>query len=104
MSQTLKDLLNEEETSYFRNENLPVRICFAKHLLYAADRVERPEFFCWPAMFMADHGIWAVDLSESRRLFSRHQPLFLATLNGGIRPALFGDRPIKNVVHAFNDS
>jgi len=31
------------------------------------------------------------------------KPLFLATLNGKIRPALFGDRPMENVIQAFND-
>lgn len=102
-SQALKDLLNEEETSDFPNENLPVRICFAKHLLYAADKLRRPEFFCWPAMFMADHGMWSVNLNDSLRLFSRHQPLFIATLDGEIRPALFADRPMENVYQAFND-
>jgi len=94
-SVTLQDLLKQDERAQYSYENLPLRICFAKHLHYAQDRVRRPDFFCWPAMFMADHGLWHVDSGESGELFGRHQPPFMATLNGEIRPTLFEGRSIE---------
>ncbi|MBA4192556.1 MAG: hypothetical protein C0467_31700, partial [Planctomycetaceae bacterium] len=74
----------------FHEANFPVRVCFAKYLRFSQDRVRRPEFFCWPAMHFIDGGPVEVNLRESKELFDRHSPMFLANLAGEIRPALTG--------------
>jgi len=102
-SVALQNLIQQDETLHYSNESLPVRICFAKHLLFAQDRLRRPDYFCWPAMFMADHGFWPVDLNESGELFRRHQPPFMATLSGEIRPTLFEGRSIETTQQIGNE-
>jgi hypothetical protein len=96
-------LLQQDATSTFSNENLPVRVCFAKHLQFAADRLTRPDYFCWPAMFMAGHGKFEIDFDESLSLFSKHQPLFISEIGGEIRPALFKDKRPEDIYQTFND-
>ncbi len=44
-SQRLEELLCEDESFGFKNDNLPIRVCFAKHIRFAQDRVVHPEFF-----------------------------------------------------------
>ena len=89
-SDTLKSLLEEERTYEFREVNFPVRVCFAKFLRFAEDRLRRPEFFCWPAMHFFEGGPIDVTLADSKKLFDRHKPMFLANLGGEIRPSLSG--------------
>ena len=98
----IAELLAEEAGSAYANENLPVRLCFAKHLRFAEDRIRRPEFFCWPAMFLVERDR-PIDMDDSLTLFHRHQPPFLMHPNGEIRPALFENVPEKNIYDTFNN-
>lgn len=100
---TIQNLLKEDETFAFRNENLPVRVLFAKHLRYAQDRINRPEFFCWPAMHFVGADKSPYSLEESLEIVKRHQPLFTASFDGEIRPSLFAGKPEGNVQQTFND-
>lgn len=102
-SEELKQLLHEDETFEFGNENLPVRVFFAKHLRFIEDRMLHPEFFCWPAMQMVECPSNPVDLISTKKLFDRHQPLFMADLGGEIRPSLFTGRTEMKVHQTFND-
>jgi hypothetical protein len=104
VSQTkgLSDLLVQETTSSYSHDNLPLRLCFAKHLRFAEDRIRRPEFFCWPAMFMVHRAEANVNLDESLKIFHKHQPPFLAHPSGEIRPALFEGVSEKNTYETFN--
>lgn len=101
-SDTLKALLEEERTYAFKNVNFPVRVCFAKYLRFTEDRVKRPEFFCWPAMHFVEGGSTKGDLPASKALFDRHKPMFLANLEGEIRPALTGQRDEAAIMETFN--
>jgi len=100
---SLKQLLREDESFEFGNENLPVRVFFAKHLRFMEDKMRCPEFFCWPAMHMVETPASGVDLQRSMELFGRHQPLFTADLDGEIRPSLFKDRDEAKIYQTFND-
>ncbi len=100
---SLKQLLREDDSFEFGNENLPVRVFFAKHLRFAEDKMRWPEFFCWPAMHMVETTASRVDLQRSMELFGRHQPLFTADLDGEIRPSLFKDRDEAKIYQTFND-
>lgn len=101
-AQGFADLLEEEKSSDFSEENLPLRVCFAKHLRFAEQRLRRPEFFCWPAMFFTERSGANVNLQESLDLFGRHQPPFIAHPNGEIRPALFKGVSEVNIYQTFN--
>jgi hypothetical protein len=100
---SLKQLIQQDESFEFGNENLPVKVFFAKHLRFSEDKMQAPEFFCWPAMHMVQTPASEVDLLRSMKFFGRHQPLFTADLNGEIRPSLFQDREEAKIYQTFND-
>jgi hypothetical protein len=98
------DILLQQEASFsFPNENLPVRICFAKHLRFVEDKLSWPHLFCWPAMFLVNHGMWDVDLVRTEQLFRPHLPLFVGDLKGEIQLALPHAAVDDMVVENFND-
>jgi hypothetical protein len=99
---TLKQLLSEEETFEFGDENLPVRLYFAKHIRFAQDRLVRPEFFCWPAMHFATNPVVQPDLDKTMSLWNRHEPVFVADLQGEIRPILLKDRSEASIYNTFH--
>lgn len=101
-SDTLKQLLREEESFEFLDENLPVRLYFAKHIRFAEDRLAHPEFFCWPAMHFGGSPIVQPDLNESMRLWNRHEPIFFADLSGEIRPILMQGRSESSIQSTFD--
>lgn len=101
--QSLEALLQEEAAFEFRPENLPIRVCFAKYLRFAEDRVRHPEFFCWPAMHFVTRPTTDVDLNTAMTLFNRHRPLFVADLYGEIRPSLVEGRKESSIHKTFND-
>lgn len=100
---SIATLMQEEDTFTFKNENLPVRVCFAKHVRFMQDKASAPEFFCWPAMHFAEHNRFDVDLERSGKLWMRHQPLFMAELDGEIRPTLFSGKDEKAMYRTFNE-
>ncbi|MEK6260028.1 MAG: hypothetical protein AABP62_15510 [Planctomycetota bacterium] len=102
-SEELQKLLREDETFEFGNENLPVRVFFARHLRFVEDRIQHPEFFCWPAMYMVENPSNHIDLAEAKRLFDRHRSLFVADLDGEIRPSLFDGRTEAKIYQTFNN-
>jgi hypothetical protein len=97
------NLLSQESTSNYSEDNLPLRLCFAKHLRFAEERIRRPEFFCWPAMYFAERKGADVNLQESLEMFNRHQPPFVAHPNGEIRPALVQGVSEQNLYETFNN-
>jgi hypothetical protein len=101
--ESLRSLLREDETFDFKDGNLPIRVCFAKYIRFAEDRLRRPDFFAWPAMHFVGGAKPNVDLNESLMLFARHQPLFIADMDGDIRPSLVTGREESEVYRTFND-
>jgi hypothetical protein len=101
--ESLDTLLQQEASFSFPNENLPVRVCFAKHLRFVEDKLSWPHFFCWPAMFLVNHGMWDVDLARTEQLFRPHLPLFVGDLEGEIQLALPHAAVDDVVVENFND-
>jgi len=101
-SAQIRELMGEEEAYKFKNENLPVRLYFAKHIRFAEDRINSPDFFCWPAMHLVSHPSFQFDHVESLRIWEKHSPLFVADLGGEIRPVLAAGRLEEDVYHTFN--
>ncbi|PXA87399.1 hypothetical protein DMC47_32325 [Nostoc sp. 3335mG] len=65
-------LMEEHRTFAFSGVNMPVRVLVAHHIAFSRDKLERPEFFCWPGIYMA--GEKATD--DTRALFIEHLSLF----------------------------
>ncbi len=100
---SLEILLQQEESFAFPNENLPIKVYFAKHLRFSEDKLSSPHLFCWPAMFLVEHGLWDVDLTTTSQVQSRHLPLFVATLDGEIQIAPLGKARTPNLRQTFYD-
>jgi hypothetical protein len=69
----LKALMEEHSAFGYGPGNLPVRMLFAHFLAFCKDKLERPEFFCWP-------GAWKTGSrasSELLELFERQSAPFL---------------------------
>jgi len=96
------ELMLQDDISNYSDENLPLRLCFAKHLRFAKERIRRPEFFCWPAMFLVERQGADVDLKDSLSIFDKHQPPFILHPSGEIRPAIFQGTPEGNTYKTFN--
>jgi hypothetical protein len=101
-AQGFANLLSQESASSYSEDNLPLRLCFAKHLRFMDQRIRSPEFFCWPAMHFVERKGADVNLQETLEIFNRHQPPFVAHPDGEIRPALFQGMSEKNLYKTFN--
>lgn len=101
-SSHLKELMEEESTFRFKDENLPVRLYFAKHIRFAEDRIKNPEFFCWPAMHFVQNPAFAFDHKQSLDYWDKHSPLFVADFGDEVRPVLAEGRSEEDVYHTFN--
>lgn len=82
---------------------MPVRLFFARHLRFLFDRVAFPEFFCWPSMHMVSDKFGDSDFAKSQGIFDRNRPLFMADLDGEVRPALMEGRNEVDVYSTFNE-
>lgn len=65
-------LLDEHRTFGFGPVNMPVRVIFSHHLMFARDKRQRPELFCWPGMWLAGDRCSA----DILKMFEAHLSLF----------------------------
>lgn len=68
-------LMEEHRTFEYGLTNMPIRVMVSHYIAFCRDKRERPEFFCWP-------GIWVAPSNAA----AKHQSLFLSHLS------LFQDR------------
>lgn len=69
----LEGLMREYLTFDYEPTNLPVRVLFSHFLAVMRDRLDAPEFFCWPGAWMAGERV----SPRAEGLFDRHGALFL---------------------------
>ncbi|MCZ7646218.1 MAG: hypothetical protein M5U26_13200 [Planctomycetota bacterium] len=100
---TLIQLADEDRRFEFLNQDLPIRVCFARHAQFMRDKARCPEFFCWPSLHFVQHAGWSVDFKQSMALWNEHQPLFFADIQGEIFPLLLAGREEKNISDTFNN-
>lgn len=95
---SVRQLMDEHKTFEFRKINLPIRVFFSHFLSFSADRLQHPEFFCWP-------GIWKTSArtqSDPTNLWLRHLSLF--TDRGeklGVYPRRWPSRSDEAVMETF---
>ncbi|WP_424950803.1 hypothetical protein [Deinococcus sp.] len=81
-SEDFKNLMEEHRTFRFDLTNMPVRVFLSHFVSFSIDKLERPEFFCWPGKFMAGRHT----NEEVAEFWLRHL-------------SLFSDRPEKTGVY-----
>lgn len=89
-------LMKEDSTFCFVSENLPVRVCFSRHVQFMKDKNAAPEFFCWPGIHMVGD-----NLDRSMKLWLENQALFFSELGGEVRPLLLPNREESKIKDAF---
>ena len=71
-SEGVAKILAEKETFRYEPENLVVRVLFSHFVSFCIDKLEHPEFFCWPGAWMA--GLRVCD--KSQELFLKYLSLY----------------------------
>lgn len=95
---TLVQLMIEEASFNFGNENQPIRLMFSRFIRYQQDKLENPAYFCWPGIYSAGDKC----SEESMRLFNEHEALFKDKSDGDIYPRVFPGKDETSVKEAFN--
>lgn len=80
-------LMEEHRTFGFQAVNTPVRVMVAHYIAFCRDKLKRPEFFCWPGMWLAgekatpevrallvDHLSLFQDRADTEQIFPRAMP------------------------------
>jgi len=99
-SERLRELMEEHRTARYSPVNLPINLVFAHYLAFCADKLARPEFFCWPGAWMAGDRL----SDEVKALFGRHEAPFMDKADdGGIYPRLVADKDEKAFHRAFEN-
>ena len=99
-SERLKTLMDEHRKSEYGPVNLPVHLMFSHFLAFCADKLEHPEFFCWPGVWMAGERMSA----EITALFERHEAPFIDKAeDGGIYPRLMPGKDEAAIHAAFEN-
>lgn len=98
-SPSLEELMREQETFDYRAENLPVRVLFSHFLAFSRDKLDHPEFYCWPGAWMAGHRAVASNL----KLFLAHLSLFSDKEDDdGVFPREFPGKDPESIKRTFN--
>lgn len=95
---SLIKLMSEEKTFEFDKENLPIRLIFSRFIRYQQDKLNTPEFFCWPGVYTAGDK----STVEAVNLFKEHQSLFSDKADGDIYPRTFPDKEDRQVKNTFD--
>jgi len=95
-------LLEEDESFKFSPENLPVRVFFARFLLFQKDKIKTPEFFCWPGVWTTGVHAGDIELAQSEILFEKHRAIFVDREDGDVYPRTFEEKDEKSVLETFN--
>lgn len=98
---SVKYLMEEHRTFEFDKTNLPIRVFLSHFLSLSRDRLERPEFFCWPGACMTGAG----PVETTKEIWLRHLSLFT---DRGDKPGVYprrwpgrDDKAIKQMFDRF---
>lgn len=94
----LPKLMEEYRTFEYEPVNLPIRVFLSHFVALCQDKVEHPEFFCWPGAYMAGDK----DKTEVREIWLRHLSLFSDRGDKeGVYPRKWPNREDKAVKDTF---
>jgi hypothetical protein len=97
---TCKSLLRQSAVMQFDMANLPIKLFFSEFLKFQKSKSEHPEYFCWP-------GYWSVQTDGKNAeftedLFKAHEPLFIDSIEGEVRPRIPDNKPEESTQATFN--
>jgi hypothetical protein len=95
-----KRILQEDRTFEFSPGNLPIRVFFARFLRFQLQKMQTPEFFCWPGWWAAGaHG----RVGEFASVFEENGALFVDKADGDVYPRVFPGRTEAALQGTFDD-
>ncbi len=96
----LTKLLEEYRTFEYDKINLPIRVFLSHFVAFCQDKIEHPEFFCWPAVYLAGKR----NKAQSREIWLRHLSLFSDRGDkDGVYPRKWPNRSEEAVMNTFNN-
>lgn len=94
----LPKLMEEYRTFEYEPMNLPIRVFLSHFVALCQDKIECPEFFCWPGVYMAG----GKNTKDVRDLWLRHLSLFSDRGDKeGVYPRRRPNRKDKAVMDTF---
>ncbi|HCM9243462.1 TPA: hypothetical protein N5L31_000724 [Enterobacter bugandensis] len=82
--ESIIELLKQNEAFIYENENLVVRLIFGRFLSFQKDKINNPEFFCWPGVYI--NGERKSKITDE--LYLKHQAIFKENINMDIAPSM----------------
>lgn len=96
----LSKLMEEYKTFEYDKANLPIRVFLSHFVAFCKDKMEHPEFFCWPSTYLAN----SKEKIESRDIWLRHLSLFSDRGDkSGVYPRKWPNRSENAVMDMFNN-
>jgi hypothetical protein len=94
----LAKLMEEHRTFEFDQMNLPIRVFLSHFISLCRDKLDHPEFFCWPGAYMAGDR----NKKDVRELWLRHLSLFSDRGDKeGVYPRRIPGRSDKAIMETF---
>ena len=99
-STKFQELIEEYESYDYNQANQPIRVMFTHFVAFCQDKINNPEFFCWPFQYLVGENV----SSEINKIWLRHLSLFADhPIKKGVYPRLRKDRQRVNIQKTFND-
>jgi hypothetical protein len=96
----LPKLMEEYKTFEYDKANLPIRVFLSHFVAFCKDKLDHPEFFCWPSIYLTNKQ----SKSESHDLWLRHLSLFSDRGDkSGVYPRKWPNRSEKAEMNMFNN-
>lgn len=91
-----KTLLEEDSSFNHSDSNFPIRVLLGRYLRFQTDKLQHPEFFCWPGVQLTGYRRTLPE-STVEALFSEHQGLFITKPDMDVYPRLVPGRTEANL-------
>ncbi|WP_233972933.1 hypothetical protein [Pectobacterium versatile] len=82
--ESIIELLKQNEAFIYEEGNPVVRLIFGRFLSLQQDKINNPEFFCWPGIYL--HGERKNRTTDA--LYIKHQAIFKENINMDIAPSM----------------
>lgn len=95
-------LIEEDQSFKYREGNLPIRVLLGRFTRIQRDKLESPQFFCWPGMCLTSYR-QPQPPKTVVSLFSEHQALFLDRADRDVYPRLVPGRDEVILQHLLDE-
>lgn len=82
--ESIIELLKQNKAFIYNSENLVVRLIFGRFLSFQQDKINNPEFFCWPGIYLNEERKSTI----TDELYLKHQAIFKENINMDIAPSM----------------